>query len=79
MKTEVCRNWYQSIHFMNCIAGKCPFQGLNGRHTRRAKTFSASLAHLTLSQPVGLIILSGQILMCGFSVTASVEVKKITI
>ncbi len=35
--------------------------------TRRAKTFSTSLAHLTLSQHVGLVIFfSGQILICGF-------------
>jgi len=36
MKTEVGRNWYQSIHFDNCLVGKSPFPDPNGHHHERS-------------------------------------------
>ncbi len=35
MKTEIGRDWYQSIHYDNCIASKCPFPAPNGHHRER--------------------------------------------
>ncbi len=35
MKTEVGRDWSQSIHYDNCIASKCPFPAPNGHHHER--------------------------------------------
>jgi hypothetical protein len=75
MKIEVGRNWYQSIQLPSVLLG-APMDTI----TRRAKSFQRIWHILILSQPVGLVIfLSCQISMCGFSVTASVRVKKITI
>jgi hypothetical protein len=62
MKTLVGRNWYQSIHLMNCLAGKCPFQVPNGHRHEKSKNIFSVFSTLTLSQPVGLVIfLSGKI------------------
>jgi hypothetical protein len=78
MKIEVGRNWYQSIHFYELSWRQVSFSGPQWTPSREEQKRFQSLYHiLTLSQPAGLVIfLSGQILTCGISVTASVGVIK---
>jgi hypothetical protein len=73
MKTEVGRHWYQSIHFDELSCRQVSLSGPQWTPSREEqKRFQRPYHILTMSQPVGLVILlSGQILMCGFSVTAS--------
>jgi hypothetical protein len=47
MKTEVGRNWYQSIHIdeLTVLPARVLFRAPMDTITRRAKTFPVSLAH----------------------------------
>ncbi len=74
MKTEVGRQWYQSIHFDELSCRQVVFSGPQWTPSREEqKSFQRPYYILTMSQPVGLVIfLSGQKLMCGFYVSVSV-------
>jgi hypothetical protein len=67
----VGQNWYQLIHFDELSCLQVSFSGPQG-----AKTFSAPLAHFDTVLTCYVINISQQVLMCGFSVTALVGVKK---